>query len=105
MGIEIQPIDGHAFAREVIGAQLWRGFEPAELERIRGAWAEAGVIVFRRQALSEQELVNFSRCFGTPQIVHRRDWISPEHPEVIFISNLYDREGNNIGLAGTGDLE
>ena len=35
MGIEIQPIDGHAFAREVIGAQLWRGFEPADVERIR----------------------------------------------------------------------
>jgi len=105
MGIEIQPIDSHAFAREVIGAQLWRGFKLADLEQIRGAWAEAGVIVFRRQALSEQELVNFSCCFGTPQIVHRRDWISPEHPEVIFISNLHDREGNNIGLAGTGDLE
>ena len=45
MGIEIQPINHHAFAREVIGAQLWRGFEPADLERIREAWAEAGVIV------------------------------------------------------------
>jgi len=105
MGIEIHPIDSHVFAREVIGAQLWRDFEPADLERIRVAWAEAGVIVFRRQALSEQELVNFSRRLGIPQIVHRRDWVSPEHPEVIFISNLHDREGNNIGLAGTGDLE
>jgi len=104
MGIEIQPSDGHAFAREVIGAQLWRGLEPVDLERIRAAWAEAGVIVFRRQALSEQELVNFSGCFGTPQIVHRRDWISPEHPEVILISNLHDRDGNPIGLAGTGEL-
>ncbi len=79
MGIEIRPIDGHVFAREVIGAQLWRDFEPADLERIRVAWAEAGVVVFRRQALSEQELVNFSRRLGIPQIVHRRDWISPEH--------------------------
>jgi hypothetical protein len=35
MGIEIQPIDGHAFAREVIGVQLWRDFEPADLDRIR----------------------------------------------------------------------
>jgi taurine dioxygenase len=105
MGIEIRPIDDHVFAREVIGAQLWRDFEPADLKRIRVAWAEAGVVVFRRQALSEQELVNFSRRLGIPQIVHRRDWVSPEHPEVIFISNLHDREGNNIGMAGTGDLE
>ena len=84
MGIEIRPINGHAFAREVIGAQLWCDFAPTDLEQIKAAWAEAGVVVFRRQALSEQELVNFSRCFGTPQVVHRRDWISPEHPEVIF---------------------
>ena len=105
MRIEIRPINGHAFAREVIGAQLWCDFAPTDLEQIKAAWAEAGVVVFRRQALSEQELVNFSRCFGTPQIVHRRDWISPEHPEVIFISNLHDKEGNNIGMAGTGDLD
>jgi taurine dioxygenase len=105
MGIEIQPLDGHAFAREVSGVQLWRGLAPADLERIRAAWAEAGVLVFRRQALSEQELVHFSGYFGTPQVVHRRDWVSPEHPEVILISNLCDRAGNTLGLAGTGELD
>jgi taurine dioxygenase len=105
MGMDIQPLAGHPFAREVVDAQLWHGLEPPDVERIRAAWAEAGVLVFRRQALSEPELVSFSRCFGTPQVVHRRDWVSPEHPEVIFISNLHDRDGNNIGLAGTGELE
>ena len=39
MSIEIIPINGNAFAREVVGAQLWRDLDPAEFETIQAAWA------------------------------------------------------------------
>ena len=105
MEFAIRPAAENAFAREVLGAQLWRELSSADYECIQSAWADAGVLVFRRQALSEAELVAFSARFGKPEVIHRADWLSPEHPEVAFLSNLRDNEGNTIGRTGTGDLE
>ncbi|MBL8384864.1 MAG: TauD/TfdA family dioxygenase [Burkholderiales bacterium] len=105
MTIEIRPANGSAFAREIIGAQLWRDLDAAEFEAIQAAWADAGVLVFRRQALSEAELVAFSARFGKPEVIHRTDWLSAEHPEIAFLSNLRDNDGNTIGRTGTDDLE
>lgn len=102
--MEIKPIDG-SFAREVVGVGLWNGLSNDELERVRAAWAECGILVFRRQALSEQEIVDVSAIFGRPQVVHRVDWVSPEHPEVILVSNLKDQDNRQIGMPGTNDVE
>lgn len=102
--MEIRSIDG-SFAREVVGVGLWNGLSANDLEQIRTAWADCGVLVFRRQALSEQEIVEVSAIFGKPQVVHRTDWISPEHPEVILVSNLKDQDNKQIGMPGSNDVE
>lgn len=102
--MEIKPID-NSFAREVVGVSLWKGLTESELEQVRAAWADCGVLVFRRQALSEKEIVEVSAIFGTPQVVHRTDWISPEHPEVILVSNLKDQDNKQIGMPGSNDVE
>jgi alpha-ketoglutarate-dependent taurine dioxygenase len=102
--MEIVSIDG-SFAREVRGVRLWEGLGPAQLEEIRAVWRECGVLVFRRQALSESELVEVSAIFGKPQLVHRTDWVSPEHPEVILVSNLKDQDGKQVGMPGSNDVE
>jgi putative 2-oxoglutarate oxygenase len=102
--MEIRPIDG-SFAREVVGVGLWNGLSADQLEEIRNAWTECGVLVFRRQALSEKEIVEVSAMFGKPQVVHRTDWVSPEHPEVILVSNLKDQDNKQIGMPGSNDVE
>ena len=102
--MEIKPIDG-SFAREVTGVSLWNGLPADQLEQIRNAWTECGVLVFRRQSLSENEIVEVSAMFGKPQVVHRTDWVSPEHPEVILISNLKDQDNKQIGMPGSNDVE
>ena len=102
--MEIRPIDG-TFAREVTGVQLWNGLSADQLEQVRNAWTEAGILVFRRQSLSEKEIVEVTAMFGTPQVVHRTDWISPEYPEVILISNLKDQDNKQIGMPGSNDVD
>jgi alpha-ketoglutarate-dependent taurine dioxygenase len=102
--MEIRSID-NSFAREVVGANLWDGLAEDELARIRAAWAECGVLVFRRQSLSEREIVEVSAMFGVPQVVHRTDWVSPEHPEVILVSNLKDQDNKQIGMPGSNDVD
>lgn len=101
--MDIRPI-GTSFAREVLGVRLWEQPDAATVEAIRAAWNEAGVLVFRRQALSERELLGFSAAFGVPERIVRSDWASPACPEVTNISNLKDAEGRAIGGLGAGEL-
>jgi len=102
--VEIQSING-TFAMEVKGVELWKGLPAEDLKRLRDTWIDCGVLVFRRQALSEKELVAVTQMFGTPSVIHRVDWVSPEHPEVILISNLKDQNGKQVGMPGSNDLE
>jgi alpha-ketoglutarate-dependent taurine dioxygenase len=101
--MDIRPI-GASFAQEVLGLDLWKPPDAAAVEALRAAWAEAGVLVFRRQALSERELLAFSAAFGVPERIVRSDWASPSCPEVTNISNLKDAEGRAIGGLGAGEL-
>jgi len=101
--LETRPL-GSSFAREVAGLRLWEPQADAVIEALRAAWLEAGVLVFRRQSLSEAELLAFSARFGTPERVVRSDWASPSCPEISVISNLKDADGRNIGGLGGGEL-
>lgn len=104
MSVEIRSIEGR-FAHEVLGAELWRDIPVADMQKIQAAWADCGVIVFRRQAISESELVAFSNRLGHAEVVHRTDWVSEQHPEVILVSNFRDLQNKHIGMPGTGDVE
>jgi alpha-ketoglutarate-dependent taurine dioxygenase len=104
MTLEIRPV-GSSFAQEVVGAQLWRGLTASELDQLRTVWADCGVLIFRRQSLSEEELVAFSAGFGVPETVLRKEWVSAEHPEIILVSNMKDVNNRPIGMPGSGDVD
>jgi taurine dioxygenase len=104
MTIEIRPIGG-SFAREVVGLQLWNDIPAPDMAAIQAAWADCGVLVFRRQSLGEEELVNFTNRFGKAFVVHRTEWLSEDHPEIILVSNLKGMDNKHVGMPGTGDVE
>ena len=103
MSFEIVPIDGQ-FAFEVRGLDLWRPLAQNIVDALEAAWSSQGVLVFRRQALSEEELVALSRRFGDPDLIVRDDWQSGNHPAVIQISNMKNSQGRSIGGLGSGEL-
>jgi taurine dioxygenase len=98
----IDPIDG-SFACEVHGVSLWRPLDDTTVADIAAFWSSRGVLVFRRQSLSEAELVAFSRRFGDPDVIVRTDWQAAT-PEVLQISNMKDSAGRSIGGLGAGEL-
>jgi taurine dioxygenase len=102
VSFEIVPIDGQ-FAFEVRGLDLWRPLSQDVVDALEAAWSSQGVLVFRRQALSEEELVDFSGRFGEPDRIVRNDWAG-SHPAVIQISNMKNSEGRSIGGLGSGEL-
>jgi alpha-ketoglutarate-dependent taurine dioxygenase len=103
MSITSRELDG-SFAREILDVQLWKELDLPQVEATRAIWAECGVIVFRRQALSEDELARFSAQFGRPEHIARTDWASPNRPDITVISNLRDDAGKSIGGLGQGEL-
>lgn len=92
-------------AREVVGLRLWEALDDATIAALRDLYAHHGVLVFRRQALSEQELAAFCALFGPLERTVRGDWASPAVPEVTVLSNLKDGLGRNIGGLGDGELQ
>lgn len=81
MPLETRPLD-QTFAREVVGLRLWDPQDDRIINELRALWADHPVLVFRRQALSEDELADFSARFGPLERTVRTDWASPVRPEV-----------------------
>ncbi|HTT79853.1 MAG TPA: TauD/TfdA family dioxygenase [Stellaceae bacterium] len=92
-------------AREVVGLRLWEPLDDRTVAELRALYAQYGVLVFRRQALSEAELAAFGALFGALERTVRADWASPATPEVTVLSNLKDGTGRPIGGLGDGELE
>ena len=92
-------------AREILGLKLWEHQDDTTIAELRDLYAQFGVLVFRRQALSEAELAAFCALLGPLERTVRGDWASPSVPEVTVLSNLKDGLGRNIGGLGDGELQ
>jgi taurine dioxygenase len=96
---------GNRVACEVLGLRLWEPQDDQTIDRLRALWAQHPVLVFRRQAISEDELADFSARFGPLERTVRTDWASPGRPEVSLISNLKDAQARPIGGLGDGEIQ
>jgi taurine dioxygenase len=93
------------FAVEILGIHLWETQSAETIREISELWADRGVLVFRRQALSEVELAAFSAKFGALERVVRTDWASKTVPDVGIISNLQTSSGEAAGGLGDGEIK
>src|SRR5437899_1928967 len=96
MPLEYRQLE-NGVACEVIGLRLWEPVSERDIDQLRALWAQHPVLLFRRQALSEDELADFSALLGPLERVVRTEWASPVRPEVGLISNLKDAQARPIG--------
>lgn len=96
---------GGSFARAIEGLELWQPLGAETVERLRLLWTQAGVLLFRRQSLTEDELANFSAQFGALEIHPRSDWNSTSNPNIVQLSNLRNFSGQEIGGLGAGEID
>jgi taurine dioxygenase len=91
-----------------LGAQIHgidaAAIDDAGFERVRAAWLEHLVLLFRNQHLDDRALVDFTTRFGeleeAPLFAGRR--YVEEHPEVMIISNVAV-DGREIGSLGNAE--
>jgi taurine dioxygenase len=79
---------------------------PAEIDAIKQAWYRHDVLVFRKQRLTDDDLLVFSRHFGAldpppNQGAGRKS--PPGYPDVYVVSNVLDEQGEPIGALGDGE--
>jgi alpha-ketoglutarate-dependent taurine dioxygenase len=94
---------GGSFACEIRDHALWETPSDTDISAIRTAYRDHGVIVFRRQALSEDDLLTFGKLMGEPSLYAETHWLSTV-PEVIILSNMRDQEGEMLGGLGNKPL-
>jgi taurine dioxygenase len=77
-----------------------------EIQEIKKAWYRHDVLVFRGQTLSDDDLLAFSRHFGTldPPPNQGAGQKSPQgYPDIYVVSNVLDEKGEPIGALGDGE--
>lgn len=87
--ISVRPLTPF-FGAEVLGAEKFRDAPEWLARALNCLWMEYGVLLFRGLDFSEAEQVAFSRMFGTQEVHGRLELNSPEHPELLYLTNRKD---------------
>ena len=90
---------------EIQGIDLARA-TPSEINAVKQAWYRHDVLVFRRQKLTDDDLLAFSRHFGTldpPPNQGSGKKSPPGYPDIYVVSNVLDEQGEPIGALGDGE--
>jgi taurine dioxygenase len=103
MSISVTPT-GVALGAEIGGADL-RSLTDAEFAAVYRAWLDHSVLLIRDQALTDDDLIAFSRRFGeldfAPIQENGRRFVEG-HPEIYVVSNVIEN-GVAIGSLGAGE--
>lgn len=102
MHIETTPLSP-TFGAEVHGVRISGDCDDATIDAVKDLWAQRKLLLFREQSPSEAELVAFSRRLGRLEIHVRTEYLSPEHPEVLYISNIKEN-GREIGILAENEV-
>src|SRR5215469_8221745 len=85
-----------------IDFDLAQNIDDATFHQIERAFHDNIVVFFRRQNLSNERHIEFSRRFGELEIHIVKKYLLPDSPEILLISNIRDDRGEHIGLADAG---
>ena len=102
--ISIKKLDG-ALGAEVAGVDVSKPLPQADIDAIEATWRERFVVVFHDQALSDPQLIAFSKNFGELDPPGPNPFGQPflkDHPELNVISNVIE-DGKPIGNLGDGE--
>lgn len=98
--MKIENFDGPIGAL-VTGVDLSDDLDADSFEALQDAWNARSVLVFRDQTLSPTELVNFSARFGEHEIHVLNQYLHPDQPEILIVSNV-EKDGEHIGVYDAG---
>jgi taurine dioxygenase len=98
--MQITPLST-ALGAEITGIDLSGDLDDAAFGEIHAAHLEHQVIVFRDQNLDPVQQIAFTRRFGDLEIHISHEYLLPDHPEIMVLSNR-KVDGEYIGIVQAG---
>ena len=91
------------FGIRVTGIDLSKTLHDADIDAIRNAWQQHGVLVIPGQCIEELDQVRFGECFG--ELAHTQgDYaISKSHPAIMYVTNE-KQNGEYVGALPDGEM-
>ena len=89
---------------EITGLNLRNSMTGEQIEQIRQAVHQYGVVFIRGQEISPAQQLSFAKYFGEPEqhLLHGgTNYTLPEHPEMLVVSNVIEN-GKQIGIMDAG---
>jgi taurine dioxygenase len=90
----------------VLGAEVHgldvRNITPETAQQLYQAWLEHHVLVVHGPVISEEELIEFGKCFGPIEMARRKSTLA-SRPEIMVISNIREN-GQPAGSLPDGEL-
>jgi len=87
---------------EIRGLDLSRPLDDATFAAVRQAFLDSeGALVLREQRITPEQHIAFSRRFGPLAIHVLRQFLLPDHPEILLVSNVIEN-GKPLGLGDAG---
>ncbi|TFH50474.1 MAG: TauD/TfdA family dioxygenase [Lysobacterales bacterium] len=100
MTVSIHPFES-ALGAEVHGLDISRPVDDKSFDLVREAYEKHSVLLYRDQKLTPQQHIDFSRRFGKLEIHVLDQWCHAEHPEILIVSNIKDKD-RHIGVPHAG---
>jgi taurine dioxygenase len=82
-----------------LGLDISQELDEATFAKLRDAYDQHSVLVFRNQRLSPEQHIRFSKGFGELEIHVVAKYLLPGHPEIFRVSNIMEN-GQRIGGSG-----
>lgn len=101
MKIDIRPLSP-AIGAELLGIDLAGDLDVETFDRLRQAWYDHNVLLFRGQRLSMEDQVRFAERFGELARVLQNAGRT-DHPAVMLVSNVR-KDGKIIGALPDGEM-
>ncbi len=99
--VSVRPL-GRRLGAEICDIDLSRPLDDAAFAAVAKAFFEHQVVVFRKQKLTPEQQVAFTRRFGDLEHHVRRESCLPGFPDILVVSNVVDEQGKAIGVQDAG---
>ena len=102
MSITVRPLS-YALGAEIQGVDLSQPLSNSEFDRIHRTFLESGILLFRKQKITREQHIAFSRRFGE---LDRHDNLPrdrhPDYPELLLVTNIPQANGTPSDSKYTG---
>lgn len=98
--LQFRPLSA-AIGIEALGIDLSDPISSRTFDRLHAAWLETGLLICRRQSLSADRQIAFTKRFGEILVYTRSENAHSDYPELLILSNLR-RNGRACGSPASG---